>query len=52
MERMAHPDAALAIASADDAIRDRGWKTLQTSTISMSDAADLGELEPSARRRG
>jgi hypothetical protein len=52
MERMAQPDAALAIASHDDAMRDWGWKSLKTSTISAPNAAELGEVEPSARRLG
>jgi hypothetical protein len=52
MERMAQPEAALAITSGDEAIRDWGWKKLKTSTISAPDAAELGEMEPSARRRG
>ena len=52
VERMAQPDAALAITSGDQAIRDWGWKKLKTSTISTPDAAELGEMEPSARRRG
>jgi hypothetical protein len=52
LERMAQPDAALAITNESDATRDWGWKTLKTSTISAPDAAELGALEPSARRRG
>jgi hypothetical protein len=42
--RMARPEAALAIATGDATAREWAWKRL--------DAADLGEMEPSARRRG
>ncbi len=51
-ERMAYPEAALAIATGDAAGREWAWKRLETATPSRLDAADLGELEPSARRRG
>jgi hypothetical protein len=52
-ERMARPEAALAIATAGDAAaREWAWKRLETSVASRVDAADLSEMEPSARRRG
>jgi hypothetical protein len=51
-ERMAHPEAALAIATGDAAAREFAWKRLETTPASRVDAADLGEMEPSARRRG
>jgi pimeloyl-ACP methyl ester carboxylesterase len=51
-ERMAAPDAALAIATGDQAVRECGWKTIETATTAPSDAAELGEMEPSARRSG
>ena len=51
-ERMARPEAALAIATGDAAARERAWKKLETAPASRLDAAVLGELEPSARRRG
>jgi hypothetical protein len=51
-ERMARPEAALAFATGDAAARERAWTMLETAVPSRVDAADLGELEPSARRRG
>ena len=51
-ERMARPDAALAIATGDAAAREWAWKRLETAGAGRSDAADLSEMEPSARRRG
>jgi hypothetical protein len=51
-ERMAVPEAALAIATGDDAVREWAWKRLETAASSRPDAPDLGEMEPSARRRG
>lgn len=51
-ERMAHPEAALAIATGDAAAREWAWKTLEAATAGRVDAANLGEMEPSARRRG
>ncbi len=49
---MARPEAALAIATGDAAAREWAWKRLETATASRADAADLGDMEPSARRRG
>jgi pimeloyl-ACP methyl ester carboxylesterase len=51
-ERMARPDAALAIATGDDAAREWAWKRLESAPVNRVDPPDLGELEPSARRRG
>ena len=50
-ERMALPEAALAVATGDAAKREWAWKRLETAAARPG-AADLGELEPSARRRG
>jgi hypothetical protein len=49
-ERMSHPDMALAIATGDVAIRERAWKRLESAP--RPDAAEVGAVEPSARRRG
>jgi hypothetical protein len=51
-ERMARPEAALAIATGDAAAREWAWKSLETAVAGCVDAADLGEMEPSARRSG
>jgi hypothetical protein len=51
-DRMALPEAALAIATGDAAAREWAWKRLEAAAASRVDAADLGALEPSARRRG
>jgi hypothetical protein len=55
-ERMACPEAALAVANGDAAAREVAWKRLETATVDRVDAADLGEMEPemepTARRRG
>ena len=51
-ERMARPEAALAIATGDAAAREWAWKELETAAAGRDDAADLGEMEPSARRSG
>jgi hypothetical protein len=50
-ERMACPEAALAIATGDDAARELAWKRLETAAGSPANAADMGQLEPSAQRR-
>ena len=52
IERMARPEAALAIATGDAAARERAWRMLETAAAARADAADPGEMEPSARRRG
>jgi pimeloyl-ACP methyl ester carboxylesterase len=51
-ERMARPEAALAIATGDAAAREWAWKRLETAVPGRVDAADLGEVEPSARCSG
>ena len=55
IERMACPEAALAVATGDAAAREWAWKRLETATVDQVDAADLGEMEaemePTARRR-
>ncbi|HXN69776.1 MAG TPA: hypothetical protein VN926_19245 [Bradyrhizobium sp.] len=51
-ERMARPEAALAIATGDAAAREWAWKRLETAPTGRLDAADLGGMEPSARRSG
>jgi hypothetical protein len=51
-DRMALPEAALAIATGDAPVREWAWKRLESAAAGRTDAADLGELEPSARRRG
>jgi hypothetical protein len=51
-ERIARPEAALAIATGDASAREWAWKRLEAAPVGRADAADLGELEPSARRSG
>jgi hypothetical protein len=51
-ERMALPEAALAVATGDAAAREWAWKRLESATSGRTDATDLGDMEPSARRRG
>jgi hypothetical protein len=51
-ERMARPEAALAIATGDETAREWAWKRLESAPVNHIDPTDLGELEPSARRRG
>jgi hypothetical protein len=51
-ERMARPEAALAIATGDPAAREWAWKRLETAAASRLDAADSAKMEPSARRLG
>jgi pimeloyl-ACP methyl ester carboxylesterase len=51
-ERMARPEAALAIATGDAAAREWAWKRLEAAPTGRLDAADLGGMEPSARRSG
>lgn len=49
-ERMSHPEAALAVANGDAETRERAWKSLGSPASSDATTADLGALEPSARR--
>jgi hypothetical protein len=51
-ERMAHPEVALAIATGDTIARERAWKILETAAAGAVNDADLGAMEPSARRSG
>jgi hypothetical protein len=51
-DRMALPEAALAIATGDAAVREWAWKRLEVAAASGANATDLGELEPTARRSG
>lgn len=51
-DRMALPEAALAIATGDASVREWAWKRLEAATASRANPADLAEVEPSARRRG
>ena len=51
-DRMALPEAALAIATGDASVREWAWKRLEAAAASRANPADLAELEPSARRRG
>jgi hypothetical protein len=51
-ERMARPEAALAIATGDETAREWAWKRLESAPVNHIDPTNLGELEPSARRRG
>jgi hypothetical protein len=51
-ERMARPEAALAVATGDAAARECAWKDLEDVTTSRTNAGNLGDVEPSARRRG
>jgi pimeloyl-ACP methyl ester carboxylesterase len=47
-ERMARPDAALAIASDDRAMRAQGWRDLEAPLATAANAPKLGNLERSA----
>jgi hypothetical protein len=52
-ERMAMPDAALALATGDAAARDFAWRRLEnTASRGQNPAQELGEEEPPARSRG
>jgi hypothetical protein len=51
-DRMALPEAALAIATGDASAREWAWKRLEAAAANRANPADLAELEPSARRRG
>jgi hypothetical protein len=51
-ERMAVPDAALAVATGDPAVCEGAWKRIESARNDRPGAADLGEMEPSARRSG
>jgi len=51
-ERMARPDAALAVATGDAAARERAWKELESPPGCGSGAVEIGGWEPSARAGG
>jgi len=52
-ERMAVPEAALAIVPGDDGTApERSWKRLESAPGPCENAADLSAVEPSARRSG
>jgi len=51
-DRMARPEEALAIATGDANGREWAWKRLESADAGPADAAELGEMEPSARRQG
>jgi pimeloyl-ACP methyl ester carboxylesterase len=46
-ERMARPEAALAIASGDEGVRAEGWRELEAPLATTANAPKLGNLEPS-----
>jgi pimeloyl-ACP methyl ester carboxylesterase len=51
-DRVAAPDAALAVATGDPAAREWAWKRIETAKTDAPVGAELGEIEPSARRSG
>ena len=51
-DRMAMPEAALAIATGDAPAREWAWKQLENARSSPSDPSQSGKIEPSAVRRG
>jgi hypothetical protein len=51
-ERMAQPEAALAIAIGDAAAREWAWKRLEAAAAGRADAAGSGAMEPPVRRSG
>ena len=51
-ERIARPDAALAMASADEAMRLRGWRDLEAPLATPANAHQLGKWERSAPQHG
>ena len=51
-ERISRPDAALAIATGDAAMREWAWKLIESAPANQAGAAELGAAEPSARRSG
>ena len=48
MERMAHPEAVLAMATGDAATRENAWKRLETGPISSPDGLNPDRMEPTA----
>src|SRR5262249_33339714 len=55
-ERIAHPEAALAVTTSDAAAREKGWKAIESvpmsGGVSGGVAAKTGGLEPSAQAGG
>jgi len=51
-ERMAVPQAALAVATGDPTAREWAWKQLENAHLGANNAAERATLEPGARRRG
>jgi hypothetical protein len=51
-ERIACPEAALAIATGEASAREKGWKAIECVPISGGTAAQMGGMEPSARAGG
>jgi hypothetical protein len=51
-ERISQPDAALAIATGDTAVREWAWKRLESTPAGGAEIAELSAVEPSARRSG
>jgi hypothetical protein len=49
-ERVAAPDAALAIATGDSGVREWAWKQIENAGAERADAAEMTEMEPSARQ--
>jgi len=49
-ERMALPEAALAIATSDVEGRERAWTKLESMPVRRENTSELGGLEPSAQR--
>jgi pimeloyl-ACP methyl ester carboxylesterase len=50
-ERMAAPEAALAVATGDAPAREWAWKQLENNPAGCGDDAETGAMEPPARRR-
>jgi hypothetical protein len=50
--RISVPDAALAAATGDPAAREWAWKRIEAAKTGPVDAAELSDMEPSARRSG
>jgi hypothetical protein len=51
-ERIACPEAALAIATGDASAKEKGWKAIERVPMSGAAAAEMGGMEPSARAGG
>jgi hypothetical protein len=51
-ERVACPEAALAIATGEANAREKGWKAIECVSTSGGLAAEMGGMEPSARAGG